>query len=180
MRKLVLIGTALVVFGAVGLAAPGCLVGGQTVAALGAVGCSIGTATFSNFSITGSNVIGGASANAIDPTLLKVTITDPGTSATVLLAPNAPADWSVTTFEQFSFVLNYTLTDTGANAYVSYQSMINFNSQVGTGGASLVKTVSVGGTGATGADQTNPAGSPMAFSPNEFTFSVIDNIQAND
>src|SRR5947207_215449 len=73
-RSLILV-VGMMALSSMSFAIPLCLNSFVTVATLTSQGgCILGSNTFSGFSITGANVIGGASANSIDPNFIEVAI----------------------------------------------------------------------------------------------------------
>lgn len=176
MRKFLFAMVGILLVASMAMAAPMCS-GPTSVTSLGATGCFIGATLFSNFSISGANVIG-KPASAVDPNSVLVNISYSSPVFTVATTPTTATDWQLTSNQQFSFVLTYTVT-AGGSDFASYQSAVSFSNQSGTGSISLVKSVSSGSTGSAGADQVNPTSAVFAFSPSQSTFVVTDNIQAN-
>src|SRR5437868_8291302 len=88
--------------------------GATTVASLtSSGGCYIGANTFSNFSITGGNLIGGAASNSIDPNSVTVSFQYTSPNVVVTTSNNDLTSWALTGAMQFSFQLNYTVTGGG-------------------------------------------------------------------
>ncbi len=168
---------ALAAGACVGRAAPVCG-SGSTIASLGSAGCSIGIVTFSNFSTAGSSIGGSASAAAIDPTQLDASITYSAGVFTLLVTPAVADNWLVGANAQFTLVFTYSVSELTGTDFTGYQDLIGFDTLIGGGNASMTKTVSAGGTGTAGVDQTMTISPLMAFSPQQGSFNVVDNMQA--
>src|SRR5207245_2538519 len=70
--------------------------GATTVASLtSSGGCYIGANTFSNFSITGANLIGGAGSDAVDPNFVTVAFQYLSPNIVVTTSNNDLASWNL-------------------------------------------------------------------------------------
>jgi hypothetical protein len=176
-RKQTLLVIALAAVAGVGQAAPVCG-SGSTIASLGSAGCSIGSTTFSNFSTVGSSIGGGASAGAIDPTQLAAAIAYSAGIFTLRVTPTVASNWLMGANAQFTLVFTYSVSELTGTDFSGYQDLIAFDTLSGGGDASMTKTVSAGGTGTAGVDQTMTMSPLMAFSPQQGSFNVVDNMQA--
>jgi hypothetical protein len=107
-HRSVVLASALLCAGATAQAAPLCA-GATSVAALGAVGCTFGSLTFSDFSVTGSDA---------DTTLIEIGASTLGldilTSVPAIgltVRPEDPSAWEASgLFGSFSFSLDYVVT----------------------------------------------------------------------
>jgi hypothetical protein len=168
---------AVAAIAGLGQAAPVC-VDGSTIASLGTAGCSIGIVTFSNFSTAGSSIGGSASNAAIDPTQLDASIAYSAGMFTLLVTPAVADNWLVGANGQFTLVFTYSVSELTGADFSGYQDLISFDTLSGGGNASMTKTVSLGGAGTAGVDQTMTTSPLMAFSPPQGSFTVVDNMQA--
>jgi hypothetical protein len=115
--------------------------GALTVASLtSGGGCFVGANTFTNFTITGGNLIGGAGADAIDPSSVTVNIQYNSPNLVVVTSNNDLGSWNISGAQQFSFQLNYTVTG-GGSYFRAFSDSINASTTNIAAGASLTKGV---------------------------------------
>src|SRR5205085_11762285 len=114
-RKSLILAVGVMALSSLSFAIPVCLSSFVTVATLTSQGgCVLGSNTFSGFSITGGNLIGGASSHAIDANSIDLSIQYVRPLITVTTTNSDLNSWALTGAQQFSFQLNYAVTGGGA------------------------------------------------------------------
>lgn len=147
--------------------------------------CVVGITTFSSFTVVSVSSLNppttatNSVANVGNTTNVAIAYDAVTAIFTVTFTPGAIADWTLASTQNVAFTISYSVSEGSGADFKSYQATVNNNAPTGGGGVSIVKTVSSGSTGASGADQSTPSLTPKAFSPFQSSFTVSDNFNAN-